>query len=145
MGWTGATSFRHLALGVWDVNSCPSAGNGMEVEMDTQHIDGMVRRLGPVLKDKSKAERILKKYWRDKMALVWSVQDVYRAANEREVAMTNEEAMKILQTLLNQHNKQYGIKWEDLVYHIEDQVLGRKLTKQEFKRFINRDNITINQ
>jgi hypothetical protein len=117
----------------------------MEVEMDTQQIDGMVRRLSPILKDKAKAERILKNYWRDKMALVWSVQDVHRAANEREVALTNEEAMEVLQTLLNQHNKQYGIKWQDLTTHIEDQVLGRKLTKPEIRRFVKRDQMTINQ
>src|ERR1700677_2809348 len=111
----------------------------MEVEMDTQHIDSMVRRLSPILKDKYKADRILKNYWRDKMALVWEGEDVHRAANEREVALTNAEAMKILQTLLNQHNRQYGIKWGDLIYHIEDQVLGRKLTKPEIHQFVKRD------
>lgn len=113
--------------------------------MDTHTIEDMVRKLGPILKDKAKAERILKKYWRDKMALVWELEDVHRAANEREVALTNAEAVKILQTLLNQHNKQYGIKWGDLIYHIEDQVLGRKLTKSELLRFVKRDQITINQ
>lgn len=111
--------------------------------MNEQHIDSMVRRLSPVLKDKSRAERILKKYWRNKMALVWEVKDVHRAANERGVALTNAEAIKILQTLLNQHNPQYGIKWEDLIYHIEDQVLGRKLNKREALQFVHHDRLTI--
>jgi hypothetical protein len=113
--------------------------------MHTDIIEDMVRKLRPILKDKSKAELILKNYWRDKMALVWEVEDVHRAANEREVALTKEEAMKILQTLLNQHNKQYGIKWEDLTYHIEDQVLGRKLTAKEVDRFVKKDILTIHK
>ena len=79
------------------------------------------------------------------MALVWMVMDVHKAANEREVALTNSEAIDVLQTLLNQHNPQYGIRWEDLTTHIEDQVLGRKLTKAEIKRFVEQDRLTINQ
>ena len=111
--------------------------------MHDHHIEDMVQRLGPVLKDKSKAKVILKRYWRTRMALVWMVEDVHRAANEREVALTNQEAIDVLQTLLNQHNSQYGIRWEDITTHIEDKVLGRKLTKAEVKRFVERDILTI--
>jgi hypothetical protein len=115
----------------------------MELIMHEHHIDHMVRRLKPVLRDPQKARVILKRYWRTRMALVWMVEDVHRAANEREVALTNSEAIDVLQTLLNQHNKQYGIKWEDLTTHIEDRVLGRKLTNAEIKRFVERDIITV--
>ena len=113
--------------------------------MDTHHIDGMVSKLSPILKDKSKAEQILKKYWRSRMALVWMLHDVHTAANERGVALTNKEAMTVLQTLLTQHNKQYGICWQDLTTHIQDNVLGRKLTKTEIKKFVTMNIITINQ
>jgi hypothetical protein len=51
--------------------------------MHQHHIDDMVRKLRPVLKDADKAKTILKRYWSDKMALVWEVEDVFRAANER--------------------------------------------------------------
>ena len=68
---------------------------------------------------------------------------MHRAANEREVALTNSEATGVLQTLLNQHNPQYGIKWEDLTTHIEDRVLGRQLNKVESKRFVSQDIITV--
>ena len=111
--------------------------------MHEHHLDDMVQRLKPVLKDTEKAKVILKRYWHTRMALVWEVADVHRAANEREVALTNQEAIDVLQTLLNQHNAQYGIKWEDLTTHIEDRVLGRKLTKAEIKRFVERDIITV--
>jgi hypothetical protein len=107
------------------------------------HIDDMVRRLKPVLRDPQKAKVILQRYWRTRMALVWMVEDVHRAANEREVALTNLEAIQVLETLHRQHNAQYGIKWEDLTTHIEDRVLGRKMTKAEIKRFVERDIITV--
>ena len=111
--------------------------------MHEHHLDDMVQRLKPVLKDPPKAKLILKRYWHTRMALVWEVADVHRAANERDVALTNDEAIDVLQTLHNQHNAQYGIKWEDLTTHIEDRVLGRKLSKAEIKRFVERDIITV--
>ena len=111
--------------------------------MHQHHIDEMVRRLKPVLKDAPKATVILKRYWYTRMALVWEVEDVHRAANERELALTNQEAIGVLQKLLNQHNAQYGIKWEDLTTHIEDNVLGRKLTKREVNEFVHHDKLTI--
>ena len=49
-------------------------------------IGAMVKVLRPVLKDPAKAKQILDRFWTDKMALVWDVQDVHKAANEREVA-----------------------------------------------------------
>ena len=77
--------------------------------MQAHHIDEMVHRLKPVIRDSTKADVILQRYWRTRMALVWEIEDVHRAANEREVALTNSEATGVLQTLLNQHNPQYGI------------------------------------
>jgi len=111
--------------------------------MHEHHIDDMVRKLKPVLMDWAEAKRILQRYWKTRMALVWSVEDVYRAANELEVALTRSEAITVLQTLLNQHNAQYGIKWEDLTTHIEEHVLGRRITKREIKRFVEKDILTI--
>ena len=113
--------------------------------MHEHQIDDMVRKLKPVLKDPAKAKAILHRYWKTRMALVWEVKDVHRAANERNVALTDKEAITVLQTLLNQHNAQYGIKWEDLTTHIEDRVLGRKLTKLEQRRFVERDIVTIHK
>jgi hypothetical protein len=111
--------------------------------MHEHHIDDMVRKLGPVLKDKDKALKILTRYWRNKIALVWDTEDVHRAANEREVALTEKEAIQVLETLHRQHNAQCGLKWEDITTHIEGHVLGRKLTKREVERFVNRDILTI--
>ena len=110
--------------------------------MDEQHLDQMVRRLKPAIRDPPKARAILKRYWQDKMVLVWNVEQVFKAAIERGVALTSSEAIKLLQQLHTHPNPQTGIKWEDLTTSIEDQVLGRKLTKSERKRFVERDLIT---
>ena len=111
--------------------------------MHEHYIDEMVRKLGPVLKDKAKAKTILTRYWQNKMALVWDTEDVHRAANEWDLALTEKEANQILQTLHSQHNAQYGIKWEDITTHIQDNGLGRKMTKQEVERFVKKDILTI--
>ena len=111
--------------------------------MDEQHLDGMIRRLKPVLKDPVKARVILKQYWRTRMALVWLMEDVHRAANEREVALTNLEAMTVLETLHHQHNPQLGLRWEDLTGHIEVHVLGRKLNPREVKQFVQQNKLII--
>jgi hypothetical protein len=112
--------------------------------MFDHHIEDMVRRLGPVVKDKAKARKILTKYWRNKIAIVWEVEDVYRAANERELALTRKEAIQVLQTMLRQHNAQYGLRWEDITTHIEDNGLGRNLSKREVHKFVHLDKLTIN-
>ena len=106
-------------------------------------IEQMVRRLSPVLKDQAKAGVILKRFWHTRMALVWMVEDMHRAANEREVALTNDEAIDVLQTLLDQHNAQYGLRWSDITTHITENVLGRKLTKREIHRFVHHNKLTI--
>ena len=111
--------------------------------MHDHHLDDMVRRLKPVLKDPLKARAILQRYWRTRMALVWEVADVHRAANERGVALSEKESVTVLVTLHHQHNPQLGIRWSDLTAHIEDRVLGRKLSKAELKRFVERDIITV--
>ena len=53
-------------------------------------IEAMVEALKPTLKNPAKAKQILDRFWSDKMALVWDVQDVHTAANEREVALTKQ-------------------------------------------------------
>src|SRR5664279_2077812 len=108
-------------------------------------IEAMVKALKPVLKNPAKAKQILDRFWSDKMALVWEVQDVHTAANEREVALTNQEAIKVLQELHHYHNKQYGLQWVDLTSYIEEYALGRKLTRAELKRFVDKNLLTIDQ
>jgi hypothetical protein len=108
-------------------------------------IEAMVKALKPTLKNPGKAKYILDQFWGDKMALVWDVRDVHTAANEREVALTNQGAIKTLQELHHYHNKQCGIKWVDVTAYIEEYALGRTLTKAELKRFVEKNILTIDQ
>jgi IS30 family transposase len=95
------------------------------------------------LESRSKAEQIIKRYYRDKITIVWKTEDVHRAANERELALTEKEALQVLQTLHDQHNPQLGLRWKDIWGHIEAYVLGRKLTKREIQQFVKNDKLTI--
>jgi hypothetical protein len=106
-------------------------------------IEAMVKALKPTLRNPAKAKQILDRFWSDKMALVWDVQDVHTAANEREVALTKREAIKVLQELHHYHNKQTGLQWKDVTSYIEEYALGRKLTRTELKRFVEKNILTI--
>ena len=110
--------------------------------METFIIKAMVQALKPVLKDRARAEKLLDRFWEDKIALVWDTEDVHTAANEREVALTQKEAVKVLQEMHHYHNKQYGLRWEDVTAYIEEHALGRKLTKAEINRFVKKNILT---
>jgi hypothetical protein len=107
------------------------------------NIQAMVSALKSTLKSKRRAEHILERFWEDKIALIWFVNDVHTAANEREVALTQQEAIKVLQELHHHHNKQLGLRWDDVTSYIEEYALGRKLTKRELKRFVEENMLTI--
>jgi hypothetical protein len=84
------------------------------INMHEHNIVEMLSILAPTLKSKRKAEALLRGYWSDKMAIVWSTEDVHRAANERETVLTKGEARSILTDLHQHHNAQYGLQWKDV-------------------------------
>jgi hypothetical protein len=110
--------------------------------MHDHFIDQMVRKLTPI-KNPDQAHKVLKRYWTSKMALVWSVEDIHRAANERKRVLTPKEAVQVLQTLHQQHDPQLGIRWEDLWAHLDLYLPGRKMSKSEMTRFVAKDIITV--
>ena len=107
------------------------------------HDEELFAAIIQVIQSRRKAERIIQRYFRDKIIIVWKTEDVHKAANELEVALTESEAMTVLETLHLQHNPQLGLRWEDLTAHIEVHVLGRKLTKREVERFVKQEILTI--
>jgi hypothetical protein len=111
--------------------------------MHPHTIEEMLDVLGPVLKEVAKAKQRFEEFWSEKIAIIWTTEDVHRAANERDLALTENEARQVLRYMCDHHNAQYGLKWADITAHIEDCVLGRKLTKRELSRFIHKDIITI--
>ena len=113
----------------------------MEVVMGS--LEELTQQLKAALKNNPKALNILKRYLSDKVLIVWKTIDVHRAANELRLALTEQEAMTVLETLHRQHNRQLGLRWEDLTGHIEAYVLGRKLTRREVSQFVKHDRLTI--
>jgi len=111
--------------------------------MQDHYLDDMLGRLKPLLKNFDRAKAILKRYWTSKMALVWDVKDVHRAANERMRVLTPKQAVQVLQTLHQQHNPQYGLKWVDLWDHLDLYQPGRKMSKAELKRFVAKDILAV--
>ena len=61
------------------------------------------------------------------------------------MALTNLEAIKVLHELHHHHNKQYGLRWSDFTSYIEEYALGRKLTKAEVKRFVEKNRLTVDR
>ena len=112
-------------------------------QMKADEQKALLDALRPVLRDRKKAAAIMQRHWSDRIAFVWSIQDVLRAGNEKGLVLKKSEARRVLAELQHTHNKQYGIKWSDMTDLIEGWVLGRKIKKQELKQFIDRDIITI--
>jgi hypothetical protein len=108
-------------------------------------ITAMVTALKPVLKNRVRTQPILEKFWTKRIALVWTTEDVHTAANEREVALTDQEAIKVLREMHHYHNKQCGLRWGDVTAYIDEYALGRKLTKAEVKQFVEKNLLTIDR
>lgn len=106
--------------------------------MDAIHINGMVRALGnPV-----RSRKCLERYWRTRMALVWTVDQVHMAANERKLVLTQAEAITVLKTLHDRATPFKGLDWFGLIACIEENGLGRDITPAELKRFLQHNVIT---
>jgi hypothetical protein len=111
--------------------------------MTKETTEALLKALKPVLKDTPHARRIMERFWSDKVAIVWSYLSVNRAANERGLKLTKAEAVKVLNDLFYHHDAQEGLQWEHLLNYIEDKVLGRPMTKEEERRFVEKDVVAI--
>ena len=111
--------------------------------MHSHILEEMLDALTPALKSRKKAHALLQHYWSDKMAILWTTEDVHRAANEKETVLTEQEARQALHDLHRHHDKQLGLRWQDLTDWIEESGMGRDLTKSELSKFIHRDILTI--
>ena len=88
--------------------------------MHNHHITDMVNALvkqglvpGTSLKD---VEEALKSVWEDKIAIVWSTEDVidYAAMGQNPKTVTEEQARKILASMLHHHDCTIGITWDTI-------------------------------
>ena len=106
-------------------------------------ITELLDKLCPVLKSRRKARVLLDDYWADRIALIWTTQDVHRAANENRLVLTEAEARELLRDLHLHHNPQYGLRWSDVAEHIQQSGKSRDIRKRELHRFVHHDVLTI--
>ena len=106
-------------------------------------ITELLELLRPVLKSRRRAKQLLDDYWADRIALIWTTQQVHRAANEKRLVLTEAEARDLLRQLHLHHNPQYGLRWSDVAEHIQQNAQGRDIRKQELHRFLQHDVLTI--
>ena len=108
-----------------------------------QLIAALLQQLRPALKSVSKAHQLLTDFWADRIALVWTTQDVHRAANEAKTVLTEQQARTILRSLHDNYRAQYGLEWRDMSEAVQESGLGRDISKRELHRFIHRDVLAI--
>jgi hypothetical protein len=54
---------------------------------------------------------VLKKYWEDKIATVWCVEDILDTAVKANIKLTDEQAKQVLMDLLRNFDAGIGINW----------------------------------
>ena len=67
-----------------------------------------------LLDKKANALKVLMDYWDDKIALIWSTEDVISRAKEKGQTISEEEARDILQSVLQHHDCTIGITWDTI-------------------------------
>ena len=66
---------------------------------------------------------VLSRYWQDKIAHVWQVEDVLEAAHRAEKPITREDALTILQQVFHGLDSELGITWLTVDVALEEYSL----------------------
>ena len=92
-----------------------------------EHIKEMASSLveAGLATDGEQVELVLAAYWADKVAVVWTNEDVHSVQDdfddeEQTSSLTEEQAQIILQKAFDKHDASEGITWEDLRYWSEE-------------------------
>lgn len=75
--------------------------------------------------DGQQVELVLAQYWADKVAIVWTTDDVHAAQDDFDEdnetsSLSEEQAQTILQKAFDKHDANEGITWESLRYYSEE-------------------------
>jgi len=94
------------------------------------HINGMAKALrdsgviqGVGIMDLAVKE-VLRGYWQEKIALVWTTDDVKDMAQDLEIPITDEQAQEVLDSVLHHHDPTYGVRWDTIASAIEQWATG---------------------
>ena len=86
--------------------------------MHEHHIEDMIEALteNGVIEDskeaKEQAKEVLDCYWTDRIAVVWHVCDIVDRAEEIGEDITENQALNVLEWLLQEHDANDGINWD---------------------------------
>lgn len=73
----------------------------------------------------------LHRFWQDKIAHVWQVEDIYESARRVGKAVTREDAIGLLQDVFHHHDSSLGITWDSLDAALEDYRLDLTALPEE--------------
>ncbi|WP_009631577.1 hypothetical protein [Synechocystis sp. PCC 7509] len=92
-----------------------------------EHIQDMATSLveAGLATDGEQVELVLAAYWADKVAVVWTTEDVHSVQDDFDEdketsSLTEEQAQSVLQRAFDKHDASEGITWEDLRYWSEE-------------------------
>ena len=95
--------------------------------MYEHHIKDMATSLveAGLATDGEQVQLVLAAYWVDKVAVVWTTEDVHSVQDdfddkEQTSSLTEEQAQIILQKAFDKHDASEGITWESLRYYSEE-------------------------
>ena len=85
-------------------------------------IENQVKALNEagLIQDTEAANKVLTEFWKDKIANVWSFEDVISRAEENGQEITKEQAIEVLQTILHKFDATVGINWTTIDIYLED-------------------------
>lgn len=81
--------------------------------------------------DNNDVLRILRRYWQDKIAPLWQVDDLLKAALNMGKPITNEDAVEVLKDLFEGHDAELGITWTTLEVALQEYHLDWKRLPEE--------------
>ena len=76
--------------------------------------------------DNNDVLRVLGRYWHDKIAQIWQVDDMLECALNAGKPITRADAAEVLQDVFNNHDSSIGINWTSLEVELENYQLEFK-------------------
>jgi hypothetical protein len=74
---------------------------------------------GTELTDVDTIQKLLKEHWQNQIAIVWSTEDVIGRAKERDIELTEDQALGVLHSLERRFDANIGISWEVIDIYID--------------------------
>ncbi len=91
------------------------------------HILEMTRSVSASLhllpEQEATVEQAIQSCWQDKIAIVWSVEDIQLAAEEKHhCRLRDEDASHILDRILENHDAELGVTWDTILWCIDEAI-----------------------